>query len=119
VGVYAEWAVLALTRARGQIPVTSDRGLLVLALSAGLACLRPEVGPASLAGGAAGGTLGALIAPLLARAAFAAVALPVGAALAAARLAIETAKLAAGIVAALLVATWRSGVEVVRTVRGI
>lgn len=118
-GAYTAWAALAATRLRGEVPLTSDRGLLYLALNAAAAWHQPAVGLPCLAGGAAGGALGALAAPALARIAYAAAALPVVLTLAAARLAIETAKLAAAAAVVLLAATWRAGAEAVRTVRGL
>lgn len=118
-GAYAAWCVLGLTRARGEMPLTSDRGIIYMLLNACLAAYQPAVGAACLLGGATGGVLGVLLAPLLARVVFLAVALPVTFVLAAARLVVETVRLLFGIMAAFVVATWRAVAEVVRTVRGL
>jgi len=118
-GVYVAWLVLGVTRARGQMPVTSELGILLLALNTGLAVYQPAVGLASLLGGAVGGAVGMLLAPVLARVVFFALALPIALALALARLGIETARLLLGVVGLLLLSTGKAAVEAVRTVRGV
>lgn len=125
-GVYCGWAATVALRFRGGaeegggVPWTSDRGLLHLAVAAASAAYQPAaVGFPCLLGGALGGALGALLSPVLARAMFAALTLPAMAALVALRVAVETARLALGIVGALLLATWRAGAEALRAIRGL
>jgi rhomboid protease GluP len=118
-GLYAAWLTLGLTRGRGVMPITSDRGVLYALLNALMAAYQPAVGFACLAGGALGGVAGTLLAPLLARVLYTCTAVTAAVALSLARAALETVRLGLGVVLALLVATFRAAGEVARTVRGL
>jgi hypothetical protein len=118
-GAYGAWAALGLTRGRGLMPGTSDRGIFYVLAGAVLAASQPAVGLPCLAAGFAGGAAAMLAAPLLTRAVTLAFGVPFVLALVLLRVAVETARLLLGAAWVFAIATARAAVEVVKTIRGL
>ncbi len=117
--MYVALCIMGLTRCRGAIPVTSDRGLLWCTLNCLLALYQPAIGLPSVVGGAVGGAVGALCAAELGQALGLALGLPVIAFLVAGKVALEAVRLVVTIVLTFVVATWRAGQEAFKAVRNL